>query len=206
MKAWIGSAARKATHHCLPHLSDDTLMRCNMLDFLNLKKLGGRKPVPTLERFHLSYIPEALTGCWLWLGGPCGSNGYGTIKVEKKHVMAHRYSYEIHKGKIPNGMIVMHSCDTPLCVNPLHLSVGTHQDNQDDKKSKGRQARGKRLAKAQNNYIRCGENSPTHKLTQEQVNEIRNLNLSQRKIAELFATTQANISNIKRGKTWNFQT
>lgn len=177
-----------------------------MLDFLNLKKLGGRKPVGEVERFHASYIPEALTGCWLWIGRPCGSNGYGKIKTSKGHLMAHRYSFEIHKGCIPDQMIVMHSCDTPLCVNPLHLSVGTHQDNEDDKKKKGRQANGASLAKAQNNYIRCGENSASHKLTKEHVNEIRNLNLPQRKIAKIFATTQANVSLIKRGKTWNTQT
>lgn len=177
-----------------------------MLDFLNLKKLGGCKPLSETERFNLSYIPEALTGCWLWLGTQSGSNGYGKIRTSAGHMMAHRYSFEIHKGKIPENMIVMHSCDTPLCVNPLHLSIGTSQDNENDKKNKGRQARGERLARAQNNYVRCGEKSPTHKLTLEQVNEIRNSNLSQRKIAKIFAITQANVSLIKRGKTWNTQT
>lgn len=100
------------------------------------------------ERFDRSYT-VAESGCWLWSGVPRGANGYGVLKVEGAPMAAHRYSYTKHHGPIPGGLFVLHRCDTPLCVNPAHLFLGTDQDNSDDKVQKGRQARGPELAAAQ---------------------------------------------------------
>lgn len=170
---------------------------------INLKKLP--KNLGTKERFDSSYSPEALTGCWLWNGSQQGSNGYGRLKVDGKPQMAHRVSYRLFKGEIPDGYVVMHSCDTPLCVNPSHLSVGTPQNNENDKKRKGRQAKGKSLSLAQENYLKRGEKSKSHKLKEHQVNEIKQMTIPQRQIAKIFGVTQATISLIKTGKTWNTQ-
>lgn len=100
------------------------------------------------QRFWLSHEMNE-SGCWIWKGRPQGSNGYGRIKVNGTYTAAHRYSYFLHCGDIQDGMLVMHICDTPLCVNPAHLVIGTHQDNMDDKVSKNRQASGPQLASAQ---------------------------------------------------------
>lgn len=76
--------------------------------------------------------------CWLWLGD-LSEWGYGVFSVNHVGRGAHRVAYEYANGPIPEGMKVCHRCDVPPCVNPAHLFLGTHQDNMDDKVSKGRQ-------------------------------------------------------------------
>lgn len=75
--------------------------------------------------------------CIEWLGPPTNS-GYGQLTVDKRHWMAHRYAWTQVNGPIPEGMIVMHTCDNKLCVNPEHLRLGTHHDNMADMVAKGR--------------------------------------------------------------------
>lgn len=96
------------------------------------------------DRFEAFYIPEPNSGCYLWLGG-YSSRGYGQFWIDGKTVGAHAASYYIHKGDL-NGLFVLHKCDNPSCVNPEHLFLGTHQDNMDDMKSKGRATGPKGLA------------------------------------------------------------
>lgn len=81
--------------------------------------------------------PEPNTGCWLW----CltrNAKGYGRVEYRGKTVAAHRLSYELHRGPIPAGMLVCHTCDTPACCNPDHLWLGTPQQNALDSVAKGR--------------------------------------------------------------------
>jgi hypothetical protein len=78
-------------------------------------------------------IPEPNTGCWLW-EGPVNFFGYGL----SHHSRVHRLAWEEANGPIPDGLFVLHRCDVPSCCNPDHLFLGTHQDNADDKKRKGR--------------------------------------------------------------------
>src|ERR1700749_4969342 len=76
--------------------------------------------------------------CWLWIGGTI-NKGYGNFTWGRGvNILAHRFSYEIHKGKIPEGKIILHSCDNPICVNPEHLTIGTQQDNVNDMMNKNR--------------------------------------------------------------------
>lgn len=86
-------------------------------------------------------IPIPEVGCWLWLYA-IGPTGYGHCGTDREGTRkAHRVSYEVFKGPIPAGKLVQHSCDNPWCVNPDHLSVGTHATNNWDKQAKGRAAK-----------------------------------------------------------------
>lgn len=81
-------------------------------------------------------------GCWLWTGQIKSKNApYGVIEKNGAFLRAHRVSYELYKGPIPHGLVVMHACDNPMCVNPDHLSVGTPADNNLDMRRKGRAGR-----------------------------------------------------------------
>ena len=92
----------------------------------------------TEERFWLQVSKDE--GCWLW-EGHCSSDGYGSFRVKGRETLTHRFSYLLHKGPIPKGMLVLHSCDRPACVNPAHLFVGTQKDNMQDMLAKGRATR-----------------------------------------------------------------
>ncbi len=118
---------------------------------------------PAEVRFWEKVAKAGPDDCWLWTASTY-LNGYGQLGVEHhKHTSAHRYSYELHYGPIPKGMVVMHTCDTPRCTNPAHLTLGTQIDNIEDMRKKGRADVGR------------GENKACAKLTEKTVKRIRSM-------------------------------
>ena len=90
------------------------------------------------ERFQSKYEIDDATGCWNWTAGRF-ERGYGAFAYGRKRPgYAHRFSYELHCGPVPDGMVVMHKCDNKKCVNPDHLQVGTQKENINDSVNKGR--------------------------------------------------------------------
>lgn len=81
--------------------------------------------------------PRLKNNCWIWIGAK-DKDGYGRFGSYKIWGNAHKASYIFHKGIIPKGMCVLHTCDNPSCVNPKHLWLGTNKDNMQDKIKKGR--------------------------------------------------------------------
>ena len=102
-----------------------------------MNKLPDNLHLSAKQRFEENYIPEPNSGCWLWLGYG-DKDGYGKFQVNNKRWSAHRYSWFLHNGGIPNGMCVLHRCDNPPCVNPKHLWLGTSSENTADRDRKGR--------------------------------------------------------------------
>ena len=93
---------------------------------------------PLIDRLLNKIVINQVTDCWEFQGGK-NNIGYGMIRDGKKMRTTHRVSYEEHsQTKIPAGLVVMHSCDNKCCVNPAHLSVGTHKDTSQDMISKNR--------------------------------------------------------------------
>jgi len=85
---------------------------------------------------------QKTDSCWLWLRQP-NNKGYGKVTIrpnsqERVMLLAHRLAWLLVKGEIPDGLFVLHKCDTPLCCNPEHLFLGTQQDNMGDMWAKGR--------------------------------------------------------------------
>lgn len=111
------------------------------------------------DRFWMYLGKKTQAGCILW-AGCCNTRGYGIISGQQKVLMAHRVSFALLVGPI-GELFVLHRCDNPPCINPSHLFLGTHRDNQEDKVKKGRNAHLK------------GVDNGCSKITEEQVKGIR---------------------------------
>lgn len=90
--------------------------------------LVRRRAFSAVERLD-RYVEKQENGCWIWTAA-LNNHGYGTtVGVDKRHAYAHRLSYELHVGPIPDGMSLDHLCRTPACVNPDHLEPVTQREN-----------------------------------------------------------------------------
>lgn len=134
--------------------------------------------------------------CWLWQGAT-NNHGYGLIKqpLRSNQLLAHRVSYVIHFGPLPEGVCALHRCDNPPCVNPDHLFDGTKKDNTQDMISKGR------------NCCPKGEQHPKAKLTTEDVIQIRAFYPKRRygdvrRMAAIFGVTTRQIHLVATGANW----
>ena len=135
------------------------------------------------------------TGCWEWTGFRM-PNGYGRVydPGRKDVIYAHRRSYEITHGPIPNGLWVLHQCDNPSCVNPDHLFLGTAGDNARDRTRKGRQ------------WVASGELSPVAKFKESQIREVHALamekSMTLKQIAAKTGVSHASVQSIVNGYCW----
>jgi hypothetical protein len=154
------------------------------------------------ERFWEKVDKSAgAEGCWLWTGATYTSTGYGQITIKKRPYGAHRISYLLHFGTIPDKLFVCHHCDNPLCINPSHLFLGTHADNMRDMNSKGRN--GMTLHPELALY---GEQQKGAKLTNSQVREIRKIydqgDIGTRPLAHQYGVSRSCIQFIIQRKSW----
>lgn len=155
------------------------------------RRLMALRRVGTPEQRLIRQTRKTPT-CWVWTGRR-QTNGYGVISVKGKPVPAHRLSYTLYRGPIPEGMFVCHHCDTPLCVNPAHLFIGTHLDNVQDMMRKGRHVPRKNVH---------GERNPSAKLTDAQVIAIIDDPRPDIHIAKDYGVSNVAIGLIKRGEKW----
>lgn len=141
--------------------------------------------------------------CWIWQGKPHPRSGYGFFVLYGTTMGAHRASWTLFRGEIPDGLFVCHHCDNRLCVNPDHLFLGTHQQNMQDMRAKGRGRNGSR-SKPEN--LPRGEDNKMSKLTEDQVREIRRLyalgGISETSLATEFGVTQSTIGRVVRRECW----
>lgn len=155
-----------------------------------------------LERLKKSFEKHVVRqeGCWDWKG-PISKNGYPVMSCRRTigPDRGHKASWVIHKGPVPEGMHVCHTCDNRKCTNPDHLWIGTYKQNNDDKIAKGR-------ARWAPPPIKKGIDNAAAKLTEEQVKEIKILIMNGRScysIAKKYLVSKQTILRIKTGITWS---
>lgn len=144
-----------------------------------------------VSRFMRFVDKDGTSGCWIWTGAIFQRNGYGCFTINSQPLGAHRVSYDLFSGGVPEGLMVLHKCNNKRCVNPEHLYAGTHEDNMND---------------LRNANIAKGEKNANSILKEEQVLEIRKLAKSRlvtyQKIAEMFGVKRQTVKDIALGRTW----
>lgn len=156
--------------------------------------------------------------CWLWTARR-NRSGYGEVGVPGDRTrLAHRVAWSLLRGEIPPGLAVLHACDTPACVNPDHLRLGTHSDNMADMVARGRQLRGAsrsvvalRAARrgaahwsaARPDRVPVGEQASMAKLTSHEVSAIRAAgDQSSDTLAARYGVSRTAINHIRARRTW----
>jgi hypothetical protein len=134
---------------------------------------------------------DKTENCWNWTAGTY-EKGYGLYSIKNRNYRAHRVSYEMHKGPIPEGMLVLHQCDNPRCVRPDHLFLGTNADNMADKIAKGREA----------HVGAPGSANGLAKLTEDQVIAIRQEAGTHQQVADKYGVSRRAIMEIRSRRRW----
>ncbi len=167
------------------------------MHYRRLKKYGDPLAVKQQQNHGLSLIDRLMarcsksTGCWEWTGSS-DVHGYGRLNIGNKPMLAHRTSWEVFRGLIPDGMYVLHRCDNPRCIRPEHLFLGDQQMNMDDKAAKKRHRYG----------VSRGIDHGCSKLTDEQVREIRASTGPSRITAEKYGISGRQVRDIRTLKSW----
>lgn len=146
-----------------------------------LKRAGNHGSVQ--ERFWNFVDKGKDEDCWIWQGGK-DKDGYGNIRTPTTQLRAHRVSYEMHKGKIPKGLLIRHTCHNTSCVNPNHLLVGTVLQNARDKVEACRQP--------------VNEKHANCKYSNDVVLKIRSSSLSTKELHLIYGVSESQIRNYRR--------
>lgn len=210
----------KITLHCIvcgkPFETWPSRIKTGDPKYCSLGCRGNNRIKKTIAtRFWEHVDKKSDIECWLWKGS-FNEHGYGQLfvgtvqsqngKVAQKHAPAHRISYQLFNGTIPRGLFVLHRCDTPSCVNPKHLFIGTQLDNMKDASNKGRMSCGdKHYAHTHPELLARGEKHGSSKLREQDIIKIRELaasGIKQSEIASLYSIGQYEVSRIVSRKRW----
>lgn len=181
-------AKPKITANCL-HCGTEFHPQYERVKCCSRSCAGFNRVGPLATRFWTHVHKGAPGDCWIFKPQSKALR-YRQLKVggSRSPSLAHRVSWELAHGHIPDGLVVCHRCDNPPCVNPAHLFLGTHKDNSQDMAHKGKSQRGERNTKA--------------KLTADDVIAIRLSAKSGREIAKDYGIQPTQVSHIRLRKQW----
>lgn len=145
------------------------------------------------EQFEARWEPVPEAGCWIWTGA-YNNYGYGVLWWNYRPILAHRYSWQIHKGPIPENRILCHTCNTRCCINPDHLYAGTPKTNYDDSV---------RAGTATGYPKQQGEQVGGSKLKEVDIRIIRRSSDTNENLARRFGISPSHMSRVRRGLYWN---
>lgn len=153
--------------------------------YLTIPKLSTRQ----LYRFYTSATVGSRWQCWPWTGDKWKS-GYGCMDINGTAYRASRIAYFLDRGEQPGDLLVCHTCDNPICVNPHHLWLGTISDNSRDMVAKGR-------------FVKKAKNpNGGSRLTPDQVRAIRSSSAHKTELMKEFNLSEKSIMNIWKRRTW----
>ena len=142
--------------------------------------------------------------CWEITSHKSRRAGYPVFRINGKLLSAHRIIYEEEKGSIPEGLLVLHSCDNRECINPDHLRIGTYKDNLEDVR---RRYGLSHIGKNSKPPVMRGSKNPISKLKEKDVLDIRKkvlLGETQKSLAEYYGVSRPTISRIISGHKWGW--
>lgn len=185
---YIISSGRGGCFNTHPVLTNSLLEQATMAIDLFAVISDPTQRLTIERRFRQSLDVSGGGGaCWPWTGART-LKGYGEIRVKGVHVRAHRLAWTLLRGRIPDGLSVLHRCDNPPCANPAHLFLGTPLDNTTDMKAKGRG--------------HCGVRTGGAKLNDETVKAINADPRLYHAIAKEYGVSKTAVLNIKNGRYW----
>jgi len=152
------------------------------------------KAQPIQDRFASKVLQVPFCDCHLWTAST-NKFGYGKLAVGSNNwTLAHRFSYELNKGEVPEGLCVLHTCDNPACVNPEHLYLGDYKQNAVDREQRQR-----------GNHA-FGEKHGRNKLSVDSVRKIREEfqtgKFSFRQLGKIYGVDGKTVADIVRNKLW----
>lgn len=164
------------------------------------EKVNKNGPLPD----PIKYV-TLKTPCWIWIGTVNDGRGALHLKNPRRQVKAHRYSWELHHGAIPDGLFVCHACDNMLCQNPEHLWLGTQADNMDDRGKKGRTFVGRTWIMDHPASVPKGAKQWKAVITEDTAREIKNRSRrgeSNSEISKVLSVRYSIVWSVVTGKTW----
>ena len=195
MKSLIFASSRKSEEAIAEELGCSKTAVLEALRRFNIPRRNNKEAQDIWWNKHRREVTYKVTesGCWECTSHHNRVRGYPEIRINGKKMRLSRYIYSKHHHislESMQGLVVMHTCDNPKCINPNHLKLGTDYDNMQDRNKKMRQMHGEGHYRAT--------------LTEDDVRAIRKSNKTSIELGKLYGVAHATIRNVRLRRSWRY--